>query len=486
MADVYLAHDQKLNRKVALKVLKSELAATIGSERFLREIDIIARLAHPHILPLLDSGDADGSLFYAMPYVQGESLRSRIAKEVTLPIDEAVRIAGDVAGALQYAHGLGVVHRDIKPDNILMLEGHAVVADFGIARALNHSVDQSLTATGVGIGTPAYMSPEQASAEREVDGRADIYSLGCVLYEMLGGEPPFSGRNAQAVIAKRMSQPAPSVCVIRAAVPKKLDRIVRRAMNRSPVDRFQTAEAFRLELVAAATDSGGETGAAMRSRSSWVQSIAVLPFESLSPDPVQQYLVDGMHDAIVAQLAQIAALRVTSRTSVAHYRNSNKTLPQIARELKVDAVIEGSVLCNADRVRVHLELIRPAPTEHRIWGQTYDRDIRDILALHSEVARTVAGEIRATVTADERRRLAETRVVHPEAYRHCLIGDFQLGQSTEAAFRDALQHYEQALLIDSDYGPAYAGKAVAYIELGSWASSLPPPVQFVNRPRPLR
>lgn len=491
MAIVHLAEDLKHHRKVAIKVLHREVATALGPERFLREIDIAASLAHPHVVPLLDSGEAAGSLYYAMPYVSGGSLRQRLTRERQLTVDDAVRIAREVASALDYAHRAGVVHRDVKPENILFADGQAVVTDFGIARAINRVAGDTLTSIGLALGTPAYMSPEQASANPEVDGRSDVYSLGCVLYEMLAGEPPFSGPTAQAVIAKRMSQPAPSVRVVRDGVSAALDRILRRALCRTPADRFPTAAALRRALQMAeeqrlkasvVPSARGATSAQVgmagkrtrRSQPPRIASIAVLPFENLSRDPQQEYFVAGMHDAIIAQLAQIAALRVASRTSAAHYGGSGRTVPTIARELKVDALVEGSVLCAGDTVRIHVELIRAAPREQYIWGHTYERDLRDVLALHTEVARAVATEIRVTLTPEERTRLEGSRVINPEAYRHYLIGNFLLGKYTEAGFRQAIEHYQQAIDLDPDQPPVYAAQAVAYIELGSWASSQPP------------
>ncbi|MDH5548986.1 MAG: serine/threonine protein kinase, partial [Gemmatimonadota bacterium] len=211
MATVYLAEDLRHDRPVALKVLKPELAAALGPDRFLREIKTTAQLRHPHILPLLDSGDADGTLFYVMPYVEGESLRDRLNREKQLPVEDALRIAREVADALSYAHSHDVLHRDIKPENILLESGHAVVADFGIARALTAAGGEKLTQTGIAVGTPAYMSPEQSAGEPAIDGRSDLYALGCVLYEMLAGEPPFTGPTAQAIIAKRLAEPPPRV-----------------------------------------------------------------------------------------------------------------------------------------------------------------------------------------------------------------------------------------------------------------------------------
>jgi eukaryotic-like serine/threonine-protein kinase len=484
MATVYLAEDRQRGDHVAIKVLSAELATALVHKRFLREIQIAATLAHPHIVSLLDSGDAGDRLYYVMPFAADESLRQRLRREGQFAIEDAIRVACDVASALDYAHRSGVVHRDVKPENILFAAGRAVVADFGVAGAISQVAGETLTSIGLAVGTPTYMSPEQASAER-VDGRSDIYSLGCVLYEMLAGEPPFTGPTAQAVIAKRMSQPAPSVRIVREAVPESLDRIIRRALSRTPADRYRTAEALQRALQAAEEQrvAAQQTGAreVVRARKTTrrgelrrIESIAVLPFENLSTNPSQDYFVAGVHDAIMGQLARIQALRVASRTSVAPYAASGKTIPEIARKLRVDAVVEGSVLSAGDTVRVHVELIRAAPREERIWGQTYDRAERDVLALHTEVARAVAEEIRIELTPEDRSRLGESRVVAPEAYRHYLIGNFHLAKNTEAGFRQGLDHYAQAIAIDADYAPAYAGRAVAYLELGSWASSQPP------------
>src|SRR3989441_26618 len=244
MATVYLAHDQRHHRLVAIKVLKPELAAALGPERFLQEIEIAAGLTHPHILPLYDSGEATGLLYYVMPYVEGETLRNRLDGAGQLPLAEAVQITREVADALSHAHSHDVVHRDIKPENILLEAGHAVVSDFGIARAITAAGGGKLTGTGVAVGAPAYMSPEQAAASARVDERSDIYSLGCVLYEMLAGEPPYTGPSAQVVIAKRFTDPVPSVRRLREGVPPAIDAAVSRALAKSPADRVGTAAPF--------------------------------------------------------------------------------------------------------------------------------------------------------------------------------------------------------------------------------------------------
>jgi len=244
MATVYLAHDLRHNRKVAVKVLRPELAAALGHERFLREIEIAAGLSHPHILPVHDSGEAAGFLFYVMPFVDGESLRDRITREKQLPLDDALRIAREIADALSFAHARGVIHRDIKPENILLQSGHAVVADFGIARAVDAAGGAQLTETGLAIGTPTYMSPEQAAGEREIDGRSDLYALGCVLYEMLGGQPPFTGPTIESVIHQHLTAEPPSVTQLRPAVPAAVAGVLQRALAKNPADRFNPVAQF--------------------------------------------------------------------------------------------------------------------------------------------------------------------------------------------------------------------------------------------------
>jgi eukaryotic-like serine/threonine-protein kinase len=338
MARVFLAHDLKHDRPVALKVLHPDLAQVLGPERFLREIRLCARLQHPHILAVHDSGDADGQLWFTMPYVDGETLRSRLLREQQLPVDDALRITCEVADALHYAHQHGVIHRDIKPENILLSgsptrdrghsgESHALVADFGIARALPTEPHERLTESGISLGTPQYMSPEQAMAQRDVDPRTDVYSLGCVLYEMLTGEPPYTGPTAQAVLAKRLIEPVPHLRTGR-EVPLALERAVTRALARSPADRFSTAAEFAGALKLDRLEDGvssTETLAGPRPRRRivrllavgltllllaiggyaalrWVRppgaaplaSAAVLPFVDLSPQKDQEYFSDGL------------------------------------------------------------------------------------------------------------------------------------------------------------------------------------------------
>jgi len=332
MATVYLAQDLKHGRPVAIKVLAPELAAALGRERFLREIETAARLSHPHILPLHDSGEADGFLYYVMPYVAGESLRDRLNREQQLPIEDAVTIAGEVATALSYAHSRDVVHRDVKPENILLSEGQAIVADFGIAGAIDAAGGGKLTRTGIVLGTPAYMSPEQGAGERALDGRSDVYSLGCLLYEMLAGEPPFTGPTAQAIIAKRFTDPVPSVRRLRETVPVPMDQAIAKALARAPADRFATphqfAEALRasaqarsdaVAAPAAATPAGEEEREAGRNafaRHSWREAFETLSnaqaLRALSAEDVERlaesaWWIGRVDDSIAAHERAYAA-----------------------------------------------------------------------------------------------------------------------------------------------------------------------------------
>ncbi|PYO80352.1 MAG: serine/threonine protein kinase [Gemmatimonadetes bacterium] len=338
MAIVYLAHDVRHDRRVALKVLRPEIAAALGAERFLREIHIAAGLSHPNILPLYDSGDAGGVLYYVMPYVEGESLRDRLTREGPMPLGDALAIATETADALGHAHAHDVVHRDVKPENILLSGGHALVADFGIARAISAAGGDQLTETGMLIGTPAYMSPEQATAQRAVDGRADIYALGCVLYEMLAGAPPFSGPSTQAVLARHALDPVPPLRTVRPELPQRLERTVLRALAKTPADRFSTAAELRAALLSAdapparpraligvlalvVTLVAGAVYLALRRPASVAppRSVAVLPFQNLSTDPSDEYFSTGMSEELTTALGKVDGLRVAAPTSAARF-----------------------------------------------------------------------------------------------------------------------------------------------------------------------
>ncbi len=386
MATVYLAHDRKHDRPVAIKVLRNDVAATVGRERFLREIQLAAKLSHPHILPLYDSGDLDGTLFYVMPVVQGRSLRDRLETERQLPIADAVRIASAVAGALEHAHRLGIIHRDIKPENIMLQDGHVLVADFGIGKAINDAPGDTLTQVGMSVGTPAYMSPEQAVGE-DVDGRSDLYSLGCVLYEMLVGEPPFTGPTIQAVIAKRFVQTPPEVAALREGVPGPVSRAVQQSLSRVAVDRHETAAVFIAALNERETRS--------KAPAAPVKSLAILPFENLSAEPDNRYFADGIADDILDALVQIDGLHVAARNSAFSFRGKAVALTEIGEVLNVATVLQGSVRKAANRMRIAVQLVSVADGYH-LWSERFDRELTDVFAVQDEIAQAIAARLQVT------------------------------------------------------------------------------------------
>src|SRR5438552_11117442 len=492
MAVVFLARDRRHDRAVAIKVLRQEIAAALGAERFLREIQIAAKLHHPHILPLYDSGAAGELLYYVMPYVEGESLRQRLEREKQLPVEEALALARQVAGALAYAHRNDVVHRDIKPENILLESGEAVVADFGIARAITAAGGDQLTQTGIAIGTPLYMSPEQGAGGEGLDGRSDVYSLACVLYEMLAGHPPFAGGTAQAILARHTVDPVPPLRTARATVPTAVEQALGRALAKLPADRYATALQFAEALggpalAGAAPGAGGSrrlravlgVGLALAalgvglavarpwrhappaavSARAYAASVAVLPFETIGGEPQDEYFSDGMTDEIITQLAQIRDLKVISRTSVVALKGSHLTLSRIADNVGVDHVLEGSARRAGGRVRVNAQLIA-AKTDAHLWAKTYERDLKDVFRVQEEVAEDVSRALLATVQG--LRPLGPgSRTEQPAAYDAYLRGTYWRQQRTRDGLLRAMQAFEQALAIDSAYAPAYAGLASA-------------------------
>ena len=517
MATVYLAEDPRHARQVALKVLYADVAAWVGRQRFLQEIQVAARLLHPHILPVFDSGESAGRLWYAMPYVAGETLRHRLAREPRLPIAEAVGIAREVALALDYAHRQGVIHRDIKPGNILLADGQALVADFGIARALrpepapDRRDEGGLTETGVALGTPAYMSPEQALGTAEVDARTDIYALGCVLYEMLAGEPPFSGPSAQAIMGKRLSEPVPSIHRLRDGVPESLERVLQQALARDPANRFATAAEFSKAMGQA--DGGGTVGPLRQQplrRRGWrrtrtllgatagiaalgsvyflrrgppggpppapvsapspipleTRSIAVLPLVNVGGDPKDEYFSDGMSDELASALSQVPGLRVASRTSAFTFKGRKDVdIRQIGRQLNVGAVLEGAVLRAGNRLRISTQLIS-VTDGLTLWSDTYERDLKDIFNVQEEIARATAGALQLTLGDRPGERLASDRTASVEAHDLYLQGRVFFGRYTEPDIRLGLDLFERALTHDSLYVPAYVGISLAWSFLG--------------------
>jgi TolB-like protein len=462
MATVYLAHDLKHDRDVAVKVLRPELAAALGAERFQREIRLAARLSHPHILPLFDSGEADGQLYYVMPLVSGRSLRDRLDRDRMLPVSEAVRIATEVAGALEHAHRLGVVHRDIKPENIIFQDGHALVADFGIGKAVGDFRSETLTEAGMSVGTPAYMSPEQAAGEA-VDARTDLYSLGCVLYEMLVGEPPFTGPTMQAVIAKRFVQTAADVAGLREGVPATVARTVQRALARAPIDRIDSAAAFVDMLAQQGAPSAGPAPSVAAER-----SIAVLPFANLSGDKEQEYFSDGLAEEIINLLAQIPGLKVIARTSAFVFRDERQDIRSIAAALGVTTVLEGSVRRAGTRIRVTAQLIAAADGSH-LMSERYDRELADVFTMQDEIAAAITAALRIKLAPDTAplQRYAPT----VPAYEAFLKARYHEARVTPDSLERCRQYYEQAIALDAGFALAHAGLAHYYLLLTNFGRS---------------
>jgi serine/threonine protein kinase/tetratricopeptide (TPR) repeat protein len=464
MATVYLARDLRHDRDVALKVMRPELATNLGADRFLREIRLVARLSHPHILPLFDSGEADGNLYYVMPRVEGRSLRDRMAEAPQLPVDEAVRIAAEVAGALDYAHRHGILHRDIKPENIMLQDGHALVADFGIGKALSAAdgATAAVTEIGISMGTPAYMSPEQAVGE-PVDARSDIYSLGCVLYEMLAGEQPFTGASVQSLIAKRLSQTPADVSALRDGISRTVARTVQKAMARSPSDRYDSGA----QLVTSLSET--ESAAAVAPE----KSLAVLPFVNLSADADNQYFSDGLSEDLINALTTAPDLRVASRTSAFRFRGSELDIRRIGDELNVAFVLEGSVRRAANKLRVTAQLVSVA-TGYQLWSERYDREMADVFAIQDEI---VASIVKALVPALMGQGLAGVPASRAtdnlEAYELYLKGRHYWHQRTPPAVKVAITCFQQAIALDAEYALAYAGLADCYgiLRVYGWISA---------------
>jgi serine/threonine-protein kinase len=465
MATVYLADDLKHHRQVAIKVLRPELAPSIGSDRFLREIRTVARLNHPHILPLHDSGAAGEILYYVMPFVRGESLRQKLARERQLDVDEALAITQHIASALQLAHGEGIIHRDIKPENILLHEGEAMLADFGIALAADLGGGR-LTEAGLLIGTPAYMSPEQAAGEVALDARSDVYSLGCVLYEMLAGAPPHDAPTARAMIASRMTDPVPPVRRIRSAVPGGVDRALARALAADPGERFPSAAAFAEAL--SARDAPAPR----------VPTVAVLPFRNLSADPENEYFADGITEDVIAQLSKMRALKVISRTSVMQFKARDQSLREIGASLGATTVLEGSVRRAADRVRIVAQLI-DVDTDRHLWADTYDRRLTDIFVIQTDVALHIAAALRAELSRDERDRIRKEPTADLEAYQLYLRGRHWYTQFTAEGFRRSVEFFDRAIARDPEYAMAYVALAMACTELGETGGT--PPAEAYRR-----
>lgn len=439
MAKVYLADDIKHGRRVALKVLKPELAAALGPERFLTEIRTTANLHHPNILPLFDSGDADGLLYYVMPFVDGESLRERLDREGPLQLDQAIRIASDVAEAIQAAHDQGVIHRDIKPANVLLSRGRALVADFGIARAAELSEGERLTRTGSSVGTAGYMSPEQATGSDEVDHRSDIYSLGCVLFEMLAGEPPYAAPTLIAMLARQITEPVPSVTRFRPDTPASLERALRLALARNPGQRFESATAFARALVVAEDRPTAP-------RKPRERTVLVLPFANRSGSGDNEYFSDGLTEEVISDLTGLPELRVISRNSAMALKGTTKDTATLARELGLTHLVTGSVRRAGDALRVTAELVE-ARSDTPLWSEKFSGTMEDVFGIQEEISRQIVSALHLKLSDTEETQVGARPIDDVVAYDCYLRARREMYLWTPEAQRRALKLVDQAMEI---------------------------------------
>ena len=522
MSRLFVAVERTLERRVVFKVLPEQLAGEVNAERFRREIQFSARLQHPHIVPVLSSGEVEGVPFFVMPLIDGESLRARISRTGELTIPESVRFLRGVAAALGYAHKSGVVHRDIKPENVLIAEDIAVVTDFGVAKALEDSAISSEhphTTAGVTLGTPMYMSPEQAAADPTIDHRADIYSFGVLAYEMLTGSPPFTGRTAQALIAANALQAPEAIERRRPNIPEPLARMVMSCLEKRPADRPQTAQALLKTLddldTGRLSSSGGEpafttsasysrrqsrhwltptlvivvlliavagyfAARAMRgstaNQSGGLSSVAVLPFVNVGGEPNDEYFSEGMTDELANALNKLPGMRVASRTSSYAFKNDrNLSVSEIGKRLNVQSVLEGSVRRAGGKLRVTAQLTSVSDGLAR-WSDSYDRDANDVFAVQDDIARAITEALEPRLRgARAAASIASTSrgTANLEAYDLYLRGRYFWNRRGADNLRRSVQYLDQAIAKDSSFARAYAALAIAYALLPEYTDAAP-------------
>jgi serine/threonine protein kinase/Flp pilus assembly protein TadD len=450
MATVYGAQDLRHNRRVAVKIMNPEIAASMGTARFLSEITTAAGLSHPNIVPLHDSGEHNGVVYYVMPLVEGETLRERMNREGKIPVAEAAKIISRIGAALDFAHRRGVVHRDIKPENVMLVEGEPLVLDFGIAKAIKAAGGSALTQTGVALGTPAYLSPEQASGETNLDGRSDQYSLACTFYEMVAGAAPFTAATPQRVIAMRFTE-RPDLLSSEPSVGKTVAAAVQKAMSLDPQDRYATVGDFAKALVEAVPHAAvveDETR----------QSIAVLPFSNMSADPENEFFADGIAEEIINALTKIQALDVVSRGSAFAFKQRNEDVSDIGKKLNVRTVLEGSVRKAGNRLRITAQLIDVASRNY-VWSERYDREMADVFEIQDEISTNIVNALKLVLTPNEEAAIKKVPTQSVRAYEYYLRGRQLFHQRRGETLDAAEDMYRRAIALDPNYALAYSGLA---------------------------
>ncbi|MFI5232322.1 MAG: protein kinase [Gemmatimonadales bacterium] len=467
MALVYLARDHKHDRPVAVKVLREEVAANLGAQRFLLEIGTAARLQHPHIVPIYDSGSWDSRLYLVMPYIDGESLRERLEREQRLPLSEALRLTVEVAEALSFAHSRNVVHRDIKPENILLYQRHAMVVDFGIAKALSSRETETVTVDGMFVGTPLYMAPEQMFGDPPVDERADIYGLATVLYEMLEGSPPFTGPSAVAILSRKAAMPASAPRRPIDELPPHVERALLKALERERDQRFASVADFAEALTA----SPAKPVSARRASTTTTPSVAVLPFVNASADPENEYFSDGISEDLIHALSRLPTLRVVARTSAFAFKGRVPDVRAIGAELGVATILTGSVRRSGTRIRITTDLMDVA-TGLALWSERYDRELTDVFAVQDEISRAIVDTLRVRLLGGPA-RIVDTPTANFSAYESYLKGRFEWSQRTPASMARALEHLNHAVAADPAFTLAFAGLADCYLTLAIYGVVAP-------------
>jgi eukaryotic-like serine/threonine-protein kinase len=507
MATVFLAHDRKHARPVAIKVLRRDVAASVGANRFLHEIATAARLQHPHIVPVHDSGEAEGFVYYVMPYVAGETLRVRLEREPQLKLQDAQHIVREVADALEYAHRNGIVHRDIKPENILLSNGHALVLDFGIARAVSESADgERITFPGIAVGTPSYMSPEQASGGHTIDGRADVYALGCVSYEMLAGHPPFLGTTHREILGRHSLDPVPSLRTSRPDIPVFVEGAIEKSLAKSPVDRFENAGEFSAAIC---SNNSSQPPARARRYNWWLgaaiagafailaslavwrtrvsndpialpdaqPSVAVLAFRNISGDSTSDAMSEGISEEIATTIATVSGLNVKSPRS-SFSLNEKLSIREIGAALNVRYLVDGSVQHDGNRLRVHVSLLSAA-NDSTLWAHAYDRAFGDVFDMQDEIARGIASELRLRFDPVRAANVSRRSSINAKAHELYLRGRFFFQRRDSASLRKAREYFTAAIAADSNYALAYAGLSDAYSHSSVFGYAAP----HTNMPR---